>query len=110
MALVGFVCVACGFVAGYRANDKPARTIIKPEKVWRFVERCPDNPYKAPDQRRFAPQTIPRTNPGAVDLLHAPDYAEHKHGRGRQYEKKGYSRGRPRNSQSGTSAGGVISR
>lgn len=112
LAAIGFAGVALAFVAGYRANDKPTRVVIKSEKVWRFIERCPEKPPQ-PDTRRFEPQTIPRTNPGAVELLNAPDYVDktRHHGRGRQYEeKKGYSRGRPRNSQDGQSVGGVTFR
>lgn len=99
----------CGMVTGYALHEgKPPQVITRPEKVWRFVERCSEKAPQ-PDTRRFLPDTIPRTNPGAVDLLHAPDYVG-KHGRTRHYEPKGYSRGHPRNSQSGTSVGGVTSR
>lgn len=84
----------CGMVAGYALHDsKPPQIITRVEKVWRFVERCPEKAPQ-PDTRRFLPDTIPRTNQSAVDLLYAPNYVG-EHGRTRHYERKGYSRGRP---------------
>lgn len=99
-AFVGILCASsafCGMVTGYALHDsKPPQIITRVEKVWRFVARCPEKP-PAPDTRRFLPDTIPRTNQNAVDLLHTPNYVGKHHGRERHYEKKGYSRGRPSN-------------
>lgn len=96
-AFVGILCASsafCGMVAGYALHEgKPPQVITRTEKVWRFVERCPEKAPQ-PDTRRFLPDTIPRTNQSAVDLLYAPDYVG-KHGRTRHYERKGYSRGHP---------------
>lgn len=96
-ALVGILCASsafCGMVAGYALHErKPPQVITRAEKVWRFVERCPEKAPR-PDARRFLPDTIPRTNPDGAALLTAPDYVGKHHGR--HYERKGYSRGRPR--------------
>lgn len=94
VAVLSAASAFCGMVAGYALHDsKPPQIMTRVEKVWRFVERCPERAPQ-PDDRRFLPDTIPRTNPDGAALLTAPDYAEKEHGR--RYRPKGYSRGRPR--------------
>lgn len=99
-AFVGILCASsafCGMVAGYALHEgKPPQVITRAEKVWRFVERCPEKAPQ-PDARRFLPDTIPHTNPDGAALLTAPNYVGKEHKRGRHYEWKGYSRGRPSN-------------
>lgn len=92
--LLGFAGIVLAFVAGYGANEKPPRTVVKYARKWRFVDYCSDK-----DRREQIlpppPQSIPRTNPSAEDLLFAPNYPDNH--ASRAYSPKGYSRGRPRN-------------